>query len=96
MQSVGPASTHLSDPFQNPDGDEVAGTQVGGNGCEQREDHGSQDAEAKQPLGSDAAGKVAAGNLSQDVAVEKGAQDPALRHRVPVVRAGLLHRKWHH
>jgi len=81
--------THLSDALQHPDGDEVARPQVGGHWGEQREDYSSQDAEAQQPLGPVAAGQVAAGHLRQDVAVEEGAQDPALSLRVPVVHAGL-------
>lgn len=80
---------YLSYPFQHPDSDEVARTQVGSHRGEQRKNYSSQDSKAQQPLGSVAAGQVSPGDLCQDVTVEEGAQDPALCLRVPVVHAGL-------
>lgn len=88
-QNVSNLIAYLSYPFQHPDSDEVACPQVSSHGGEQRENDSSQDAKAHQPLGSKAAGQVAPRDLRQDVAVEEGAQDPALCLRVPVVHTGL-------
>ncbi len=80
---------YLSYPFQHPDSDEVACPEVGSCRGEECKNYSSQDSEAHQPLGAIAASQVAPGDLCQNVAVEEGAQDPALRRRVPVVHAGL-------
>lgn len=82
--------TYLSDPLQDPDSNEEACPQVSSHRGEQRKNYGPQDPKAHQPLGPEAACQISSRDLCQDVAVEEGAQDPALGLGVPVVHAGLL------
>lgn len=89
MSELNKLILYLSYSFQHPDSYEVGRTQVGSHWGEQCENYSAQDSEAKQPLGSIAACQVAPRNLCQDVAIEEGAQYPALCLRVPVVHTGL-------